>query len=540
MADGEELRSIASVVIGGTNLFGGEGGVIGSLIGALIIGVLGNGLNLLDVSPFWQRIAQGLVIILVVIFDQWRRRRIRQALSRMARSYPRSASISAPAPPRPALYRPDGTLVAEATADVPLRYPAPGVVEQDQEDFYATAAETVGASSRERHRSERGRGDRLRQPDGGDRRGRRGFPSGDALRFLARHALPALHRRAGDATMRDEVTRAHRLSADLRACGQDAVVAARAAGGLRAHREVRDAGRLCCRPSRRPEGGRRLHRPHVPALHRRAATRSAAHGRTTLCDRLGIDPSSCRGSSRRGRSSARRTATARATSACRPACRWSPAPATPRRARSARASSGPACCSTSPAPRPCSPAAPIASSPTSTNRTLLVMRSIVPGLWHPLAYVGGGGLALRLVPRSVRRPGRPTRRLYDALVEEALRRSRPARTGSSSRRISAAASARPTRRGAATGTASPGAMAARISSARSSRASRSSMPPISRSSRASRPASSASRRGSSAAARGAPAGTRSRRTCSACPTGHCRAPTSPPGAARSSRATPSG
>jgi ribose transport system permease protein len=78
MGDGEELRSIASVVIGGTNLFGGEGGVIGSLIGALIIGVLGNGLNLLDVSPFWQRIAQGLVIILVVIFDQWRRRRIRQ------------------------------------------------------------------------------------------------------------------------------------------------------------------------------------------------------------------------------------------------------------------------------------------------------------------------------------------------------------------------------------------------------------------------------------------------------------------------------
>ena len=79
MAEGKELRSIASVVIGGTNLFGGEGGVIGSMIGALIIGVLGNGLNLLDVSPFWQRVAQGLVIILVVIFDQWRRRRIRQA-----------------------------------------------------------------------------------------------------------------------------------------------------------------------------------------------------------------------------------------------------------------------------------------------------------------------------------------------------------------------------------------------------------------------------------------------------------------------------
>ena len=75
MAEGEELRSIASVVIGGTNLFGGEGGVVGSIIGALIMGVLGNGLNLLNVSAFWQRVLQGLVIILVVVFDQWRRRR---------------------------------------------------------------------------------------------------------------------------------------------------------------------------------------------------------------------------------------------------------------------------------------------------------------------------------------------------------------------------------------------------------------------------------------------------------------------------------
>jgi ribose/xylose/arabinose/galactoside ABC-type transport system permease subunit len=80
MAEGEELRSIAAVVIGGTNLFGGEGGAIGSLLGALIIGVLGNGLNLLNVSPFWQRIAQGMVILLVVIFDQWRRRRLNRRL----------------------------------------------------------------------------------------------------------------------------------------------------------------------------------------------------------------------------------------------------------------------------------------------------------------------------------------------------------------------------------------------------------------------------------------------------------------------------
>ena len=76
MAGEENLRSIAAVVIGGTNLFGGEGGVIGSLIGAFIMGELGNGLNLLNVSTFWQRIVQGLVIILVVVFDQWRRRRL--------------------------------------------------------------------------------------------------------------------------------------------------------------------------------------------------------------------------------------------------------------------------------------------------------------------------------------------------------------------------------------------------------------------------------------------------------------------------------
>ncbi len=75
MADGEEMRSIGSVVIGGTGLMGGEGGVLGSVIGAIIMGVLGNGLNLLNVSAFWQKILQGVVVILVVLFDQWRRRR---------------------------------------------------------------------------------------------------------------------------------------------------------------------------------------------------------------------------------------------------------------------------------------------------------------------------------------------------------------------------------------------------------------------------------------------------------------------------------
>jgi ribose transport system permease protein len=75
MSADDNLNSIAAVVIGGTNLFGGEGGVFGSVIGALITGVLNNGLNLLNVSAFYQRIVQGSVIIVVVVFDQWRRRR---------------------------------------------------------------------------------------------------------------------------------------------------------------------------------------------------------------------------------------------------------------------------------------------------------------------------------------------------------------------------------------------------------------------------------------------------------------------------------
>ena len=52
-----------------------HGGVIGTLIGSLIMGSLANGMNLLDVSAFWQRVIEGAVIVAVVIVDQWRRRR---------------------------------------------------------------------------------------------------------------------------------------------------------------------------------------------------------------------------------------------------------------------------------------------------------------------------------------------------------------------------------------------------------------------------------------------------------------------------------
>jgi ribose/xylose/arabinose/galactoside ABC-type transport system permease subunit len=64
-----ELDAIAAVVIGGTSLLGGSGSVVGTLIGALIMGVLRNGLNLLGVSSFLQQIVIGAVIIGAVLVD---------------------------------------------------------------------------------------------------------------------------------------------------------------------------------------------------------------------------------------------------------------------------------------------------------------------------------------------------------------------------------------------------------------------------------------------------------------------------------------
>jgi ribose/xylose/arabinose/galactoside ABC-type transport system permease subunit len=64
-----ELDAIAAAVIGGTSLVGGEGTLGGTLIGALIMGVLRNGLNLLGVSSFLQQIVIGAVIIVAVMLD---------------------------------------------------------------------------------------------------------------------------------------------------------------------------------------------------------------------------------------------------------------------------------------------------------------------------------------------------------------------------------------------------------------------------------------------------------------------------------------
>ncbi len=69
-----ELDSIAAVVIGGTSLSGGKGTILGTVQGALIIGVLNNGLVLLDVSPFWQQVVKGVVILLAVVIEKFNTR----------------------------------------------------------------------------------------------------------------------------------------------------------------------------------------------------------------------------------------------------------------------------------------------------------------------------------------------------------------------------------------------------------------------------------------------------------------------------------
>jgi ribose transport system permease protein len=66
-----ELDSIAAVVIGGTSLSGGKGTILGTVQGALIIGILNNGLVLLNVSPFWQQVVKGLVILVAVIIEKF-------------------------------------------------------------------------------------------------------------------------------------------------------------------------------------------------------------------------------------------------------------------------------------------------------------------------------------------------------------------------------------------------------------------------------------------------------------------------------------
>ncbi len=76
---GYELQAIAAVVIGGGSLQGGAGSVIGTLIGAFIMGLLSNGSDLLGINPYWQQVTIGAVIIVAVGFDELRKRKFATA-----------------------------------------------------------------------------------------------------------------------------------------------------------------------------------------------------------------------------------------------------------------------------------------------------------------------------------------------------------------------------------------------------------------------------------------------------------------------------
>ncbi|MFN8665496.1 MAG: ABC transporter permease [Thermomicrobiales bacterium] len=73
VANGAELDAIAAVIFGGTSLFGGEGTIVGTIIGALLMAVIRHGLTLMHVTAFYQQIVIGAVIILAVLIDRLRR-----------------------------------------------------------------------------------------------------------------------------------------------------------------------------------------------------------------------------------------------------------------------------------------------------------------------------------------------------------------------------------------------------------------------------------------------------------------------------------
>jgi rhamnose transport system permease protein len=85
---GFELTVISAVVIGGANIFGGSGSVLGTLFGCALVGVLANALTVLGVSTYWQSVSAGVIILLAVIVDSLVRRRLdaAQALRRRVRT----------------------------------------------------------------------------------------------------------------------------------------------------------------------------------------------------------------------------------------------------------------------------------------------------------------------------------------------------------------------------------------------------------------------------------------------------------------------
>ena len=74
LGTGIELDAITAAVIGGTSFTGGIGTVWGAVVGALIIGIMNNGLDLLNVSPFCQQVVKGVIIVVAIIIDERKNR----------------------------------------------------------------------------------------------------------------------------------------------------------------------------------------------------------------------------------------------------------------------------------------------------------------------------------------------------------------------------------------------------------------------------------------------------------------------------------
>jgi ribose transport system permease protein len=73
---GYELDAISAAVLGGASLFGARGTILGTFMGVLLVNMISNGINLLNVDPFFSRVVEGVLLIAVVWVDQWRKRRL--------------------------------------------------------------------------------------------------------------------------------------------------------------------------------------------------------------------------------------------------------------------------------------------------------------------------------------------------------------------------------------------------------------------------------------------------------------------------------
>ena len=82
VGSGYEMDAIAACVLGGTSMAGGKGSISGTVLGAMVIGIISNGLNLIGVSSYWQLIVKGIIIATAVILDSQKEKLKRNSIIR--------------------------------------------------------------------------------------------------------------------------------------------------------------------------------------------------------------------------------------------------------------------------------------------------------------------------------------------------------------------------------------------------------------------------------------------------------------------------